>query len=402
MTTPSSVLAADHRELVDSFATFVSRELEPLAGELDAESDIPPRELTDYVRRRSAALGFYAADYPEEVGGGALPFAAMVALYAAANRSGCRLAPYALAGSDGPSPLLLHGTPHQRKQYLEPLVRGQKTRCFGLTEPQAGSDAFTLTTTARRVGDRWALTGRKIFVSNAEHADFAVIVAAVREAGERAVPAVFVLAIDEPGLVVGQRFTGMSGEPLSEIVLDDVRVADDAVIGIGDAAVLEHGIASLSRGRLVVAAICVGIAEHALALGLRHARHRHSFGRPIGDYQHVQDHLVRSRAEVEAAALLTFAAARLVDEGVAAPENAALAKLTASTTAVRVVDRAVQIHGAAAWVKGHPLEFLYRHVRMMTIIEGTTEIQKVIIARAMGLGGDLERSSGMSTGAGRS
>jgi alkylation response protein AidB-like acyl-CoA dehydrogenase len=115
-----------------------------------------------------------------------------------------------------------------------------------------------------------------------------------------------------------------------------------------------------------------------------------AFGRPIGDYQHIQEHLVSSHAEVEASKLLTFACAQLVDAGAATPENAALAKLTASMTAVRVVDRSLQIHGAAGWVKGHPLEFLYRHVRMMTIIEGTTEIQKVIIARSMGLGGDLE------------
>lgn len=390
MTTPSAVLESEHRELVESFETFVRRELEPLTAELGGETDIPPRDLRDYIRLRSAALGFYAGDYPEELGGADMPFTAMVSLYCAAGRSGCLLAPYALAGSDGPSPLLLQGTKEQIKQYLEPLVRGQKTRCFALTEPQAGSDAFHLTTTARRRGDRWALSGHKIFVSNADHADIALIVAAAEENGEPRGPAVFVLDMDQPGFRLGQRFVGMSGEPLYELVLEDAQISADALIGgVGDAAALESSIASLSRGRLVVAAQCNGIAEHALSLGLRHARERRAFGRPIGDYQHIQEHLVSSHAEVEASKLLTFACAQLVDAGAATPENAALAKLTASMTAVRVVDRSLQIHGATGWVKGHPLEFLYRHVRMMTIIEGTTEIQKVIIARSMGLGGDL-------------
>lgn len=401
MTTPSAVLESEHRELIESFETFVRRELEPLTAELGSETDIPPRDLRDYTRLRSAALGFYAGDYPEELGGADMPFAAMVSLYCAAARSGCLLAPYALAGSDGPSPLLLQGTKEQIKQYLEPLVRGQKTRCFALTEPQAGSDAFHLTTTARRHCDYWALTGRKIFVSNADHADIALVVAAVEENGELRGPAVFVLDMDEPGFRLGQRFAGMSGEPLYELVLEDAHVPADALIGgVGAAAALESSIASLSRGRLAVAAQCNGIAEYALALGLRHARERRAFGRPIGDFQHIQEHLVSSRAEVEASKLLTFACARLVDAGTATPENASLAKMTASMTAVRVVDRSLQIYGAAGWVKGHPLEFLYRHVRMMTIIEGTTEIQKVIIARSMGLGGDLEESRDMSQLAG--
>ncbi len=179
----------------------------------------------------------------------------------------------------------------------------------------------------------------------------------------------------------------MSGEPLFELLLDQVRVPMDAVIGgeEGVGAAMALAVDSLSRGRLVVAAMCNGVAEYALRLGVEYAREREAFGERIGSYQHVQEHLVSSRAEVEASKLLTLACARLVDEGTEAPENAALAKLTASETAVRVVDRSLQVHGATGWVRGHPLEFLYRYVRMMTIIEGTSEVQKVIIARAMGL-----------------
>ncbi|MGK5637597.1 acyl-CoA dehydrogenase family protein [Streptomyces sp. URMC 126] len=383
-TSPSSVLEAGHREIVDSFASFVRRELVPLAAELPESGDLPPAEMRDYVRRRSAKLGFYAADHPEELGGSGMPFTAVVQLHHAAGSSGCPLAPYALAGSDGPSPLLRQGTPEQIERYLKPLVRGEATRCLALTEPNAGSDAFRLTSTAvRRDDGGWVLSGRKTFVSNAGHADFALVVAQA-EAG----PTAFVVGMDHPRLRIGQRYAGMSGEELYELVLDGVELPADAVVGgeAGIGAALGHGIDSLSRGRLVVAAMCNGIAEYALRLGVEYARERRAFGERIGAYQHVQEHLVTSRAEVEAAKLLTLACARLVDDGTETPENAALAKLTASETAVRVVDRALRVHGATGWVRGHPLEFLYRYVRMMTIIEGTSEIQKVIVARAMGLG----------------
>ncbi|MFH8788578.1 acyl-CoA dehydrogenase family protein [Streptomyces roseoverticillatus] len=390
-TTPSSVLETEHREIVAAFTAFVRRELVPLAAELPEDGGLPPAELRRYVRRRSAKLGFYAGDHPEELGGSGMPLRAVVMLHHAAGRSGCPLAPYALAGSDGPSPLLRRGTEQQIERYLKPLVRGEATRCLALTEPNAGSDAFHLTTTARRDADGggWVLSGRKTFVSNAGHADFVIVVArAVDGDGKDLGPTAFVTGMDAPRLRIGQRYEGMSGEELYELVLDEVRLPADAAVGgeSGVGAALGNGFDSLSRGRLVVAAMCNGIAEYALELGVAYARERKAFGERIGAYQHVQEHLVSSRAEVEAAKLLTLACARLVDGGVEAPENAALAKLTSSETAVRVVDRALQVHGATGWVRGHPLEFLYRYVRMMTIIEGTSEIQKVIVARAMGLG----------------
>ncbi|GAA0453023.1 acyl-CoA dehydrogenase family protein [Streptomyces sp. NPDC046215] len=386
-TAPSSVLETGHRELVDSFESFIRRELVPLAAELPEATDQPPADLRAYVRTRSAGLGFYAGDHPEELGGSGMPFTAVVLLHHAAGRSGCPLAPYALAGSDGPSPLLRQGTEEQIERYLKPLVRGEATRCLALTEPNAGSDAFHLTTTATRQQDGdWVLSGRKTFVSNAGHADFAIVVATTDDGAGGATA--FLVPMDNPRLRIGQRYDGMSGEPLSELLLDEVRVPADAVVGgeKGIGAALGNGIDSLSRGRLVVAAQCNGVAEHALRLGVEHARERRAFGERIGAYQHVQEHLVSSRAEIEAAKLLTLACARLVDDGVETPENAALAKLTASQTAIRVVDRSLQVHGATGWVRGHPLEYLYRYVRMMTIIEGTSEIQKVIIARSMGLG----------------
>ncbi len=380
---PSSVLEREHREIVEAFESFVRRELDPLAADLAEAGELPPLDLRAYTRKRSAALGFYAGGYPERWGGADMPLSAVLMLHAAAYRGGNMLAPYALGGSDGPSPLLCHGTPEQIERYLVPLIRGELTRCLALTEPQAGSDAFRLTTKAVPDGDGFRLTGHKTFVSNADHADIVLVVAATG-AGATA----FVLPMDHPGLRLGQRYEGMSGEPLFEIVLDDVALPLDRVIGgaAGVGAATAFAMDSLAHGRLIVAAQSTGIAEHAQRLAVGHARQRRAFGQAIGGYQHIQEHLVRNRQEIESAKLLTLACARLVEDGAEAGEHAALAKLAATEAATHAVDRALQIHGATGWVRGHPLELLYRHVRSLTIIEGTSEIQKVIVARSMGLG----------------
>ncbi|MFJ5840314.1 acyl-CoA dehydrogenase family protein [Streptomyces shenzhenensis] len=386
---PSSVLEREHRDLVAGFESFIRRELVPLAAEVPEPVDGPPRDLRDYVRKRSAALGFYGAEYPEHMGGSGMPVTALVQLHHAAGASGCSLAPYALAGPDGPSWLLTHGTPRQIQDYLVPMVRGEKLRCLAMTEPGSGSDAFTITTKAERDGDDWVLTGRKTFVSNAGHADYAIVIADVADSVARAGGATaFIMPLDHPGLRRGQRYFGMAGEPLFELVLEQVRVPMSALIGEEDGigASVEFAMDSLAYGRLMVAAQCNGIAEYALKAGVEFARQRQAFGHVIGAYQHVQEHLVTSRAGVETAKLLTLACAELVDRGEESGENAALAKLVASQTATDVVDRSLQVHGATGYVRGHPLEYLYRHIRMMTIIEGTSEVQKVIVARAMGLG----------------
>jgi alkylation response protein AidB-like acyl-CoA dehydrogenase len=386
---PSSVLESAHREIVASFKSFVRRELVPLAAEAPEPVDGPPRELRDYVRKRSAALGFYGAEYPEHMGGDGMPVTALVQLHHAAGASGCSLAPYALAGADGPSWLLTHGTPEQIETYLVPMVRGEKLRCLAMTEPGSGSDAFAMATKAEWDGDSWLLSGRKAFVSNAGHADYALVVADVPQsaAGPGGATA-FVMPLDHPGLRRGQRYFGMAGEPLFELVLDGVRLPMQALVGEKDGvgAAVEFAMDSLAYGRLIVAAQCNGIAEYALRAGVEFARQRRAFGQVIAAYQHVQEHLVTSHAGVETAKLLTLACAELVDRGEESGENAALAKLVATETATDVVDRALQVHGATGYVRGHPLEYLYRHIRMMTIIEGTSEVQKVIIARSMGLG----------------
>ncbi len=372
---------ADHTAVVDSFAAFVTRELVPLGRETCGDVGEPvPAEIRAHVRRRSAALGFYAGDYPAGVGGQDLPLGVAVRLREVAECSGCVLAPLALARSDGPSPILLAGTPEQQERYLRPLVTGELTRCLAITEPEAGSDASALRTTAVPDGTGWRLRGRKLFVSHADEADLTLVLARTGEAPDAISP--FVVERGTPGLVVGQRFTGMSGEPVFELILDDVPVPGHGYLaGAG----WQTSIASLSRGRLLVAAVCCGMAEYALGLAVAHARSRRAFGHTIGAFQHVQEHLVAGVQAVESAKLLCYAAAARVDAGAGSVPDAALAKLAATRAAQDVVDRAIQVFGAAAWVRGHPLEWMYRQVRSMSIVEGTSEIQKVIIARGLGL-----------------
>jgi alkylation response protein AidB-like acyl-CoA dehydrogenase len=384
---PVTRYTSEHAPLLDEFRAFVRTELEPLARQTDTETgdDITP-EVRSFVRRRSAERGFYAGEYPADVGGRGDPFAAKVLMHEYAEECGCPLAPIALCGPAGPSPLLLWATRDQRERYLRPLVEGRATRCLAATEPGGGSDVMGSATTATRVDGGWRLSGRKCYVTDAHQADLVFVVA--RLVGEGAAqPAVFVVDAATPGVGLENVRPGLVPEMLCDVVLDDVHVGPEALLG-GEAAIGAHQdwtLRALTRGRVVVAATCNGIAARALRLGVSYARTKHSFGAPIGTYQHVQEHIVSSRVALESARLLTFAAAQDIDDGVEALEQAALAKLVASEGACRTVDRIFQVHGGAAWVRGHPMEYLYRYVRATRIVEGTSEVQKLILAAAEGL-----------------
>ncbi|WP_073762507.1 acyl-CoA dehydrogenase family protein [Streptomyces sp. CB02923] len=388
--TLTAVFETRHQPTIEAFRRFVTGELEPLWEEFgESTPEHIPQDVKRHVRRRSAELGFYGAEFPEAVGGRGLPLTAMAVLRHLAGSSGCPLAPLALPGPEGPTPLLAHGTPEQQQRYLVPLVRAEKMRSLGLTEPLAGSDAYHLATRARRSGTDWVLNGHKIFLSNLEVVDFVLVFAATDEHGGPNSTAVFIVDIDTPGLSVRQSFQGMAGELLYELLLDDVTLPADAVLGGPDQAHLAvaHGMLSLPRGRVLTAADCNGLAEYALNLGLEHARRRVAFGRPIGTFQHVQEHLVSTRTELAASKLLTLACTHQADERKElTSEDAAMAKITATELLKRAVDHSLQVLGGRGWMKGHPLEYLYRYARMMPIVGGTTEIQKVIIAHALGLG----------------
>ena len=379
----------EYLELQRNLVDFIERELKPLESGLDPEEDDVPVELRDRIRRRSAELGFYAADFPEDVGGSGLPQLGMVLLREAAARTGCRLATFTTYGPEGPAGVLLSGTDEQRKRYLAPLITAEKSMCFCLTEPDAGSDAQDLRTTAVKNGDDWVLNGTKHFITNGRHADFALVYAANDRArkAQGGITA-FIVEKGTPGFEVGRAQVGMvQGEGQFELTFTDCRVPEQNVLG-GPANVgmgFHSAMAFLAMGRLSIAAACNGIADFALALGTEHAKQRKAFGRPIGKNQYVQGHLVDSLVEVKASKLMTYECAWKYDNGDEVVQESSIVKYYASEMVNRVVDRMIQVHGGMGWMRDLPLERLYRFVRIFRLVEGTSEIQKYIVAKTMGL-----------------
>jgi alkylation response protein AidB-like acyl-CoA dehydrogenase len=384
--------AEEYAPLVESFASFVARELVPLEAETcDKTRDEPPPSVAEMARRRSAEVGFYACDYPAEYGGQDAPLTAKALLYEYAEAVGCRLAPVALCQAEGPSELLLLGTHEQKAKYLRPLIAGQTTRCLGMTEPGGGSNTVHPATTARpNASGGWVISGQKSFISSAAEARIALVLATVRVPGAEERSAVFIVETDTPGFVVSHRYEGMSDGALYDLTLDDVQVGPDALLGGPDSLArggfLTARSKTLAKGRLMIAASANGIAQQAFTAGLEFAKTRQTFSGRIGAHQHVQQHLVRAQAMLEAARLLTHSAAQAFDAGEDVIAEAAQAKWVATENAVTTVNDMFQVHGGTAWLKGHPLEYLYRRVRSYTIVEGTSEIQKVIIANSLGLG----------------
>ncbi len=380
----------EYAELQRNMTGFIDRELRPLEeAELDPEEDDVPVELRDRIRRRSAELGFYAADFPEDLGGSGLPQLGMVLLREAAARSGCRLAGFATYGPEGPTGLLLNATDEQKKQYLVPLISAERSMCFALTEPEAGSDAQSIRTTAVRDRDSWILNGTKHFITNGKHADFALVFAA-NDRAKKAQGGItaFIVEAETPGFSVGRAQRGMvEGEGQFELIFEDCRVSEEQIlggpqtVGMGFYSAMQF----LAMGRLSIGAMCNGIADYALSLGIEQAKNRTAFDRPIGKNQYVQGHIVDSLVELKASKLMTYECAWKYDQGDPVIQESSIVKLYASEMVNRVADRMIQVHGGMGWMRELPLERIYRLVRIFTLVEGTSEIQKYIIAKTVGL-----------------
>lgn len=383
-------IPAEYAELQRNITDFIERELRPLEGsELEPERDDVPLELRDRVRRRSADLGFYAADFPEDLGGSGLPQLGMVLLREAAARTGCRLAAFTTYGPEGPTGLLLNATDEQKKKYLMPLISAEKSMCFCLTEPDAGSDAQNIRTTATQDGSDWIINGTKHFITNGKHADFALVFAA-NDRSKKAQGGItaFIVEKDTPGFSVGKAQMGMvEGEGQFELIFDNVRVSEEQIlggpsqVGMGFYAAMQF----LAMGRLSIGAMCNGIADFCLDMGIDYAQQRTAFDRPIGKNQYVQSHIVESHIELRASKLMTYECAWKYDQGDPVIQESSVVKYYASEMVNRVVDRMIQVHGGMGWMRELPLERIYRLVRIFTLVEGTSEIQKYIIAKTLGL-----------------
>ena len=363
-----------------SIREFAEAEIRPHVMEWD-EAQHFPKELLPKL----AALGLMGIQFPEEYGG-----AGMSAVdYCICIEELARVDPsvslsVAAHNGLGAAHIAMFGTEAQKRQYLVPLATGEKLAAWGLTEAQSGSDAAAMRTTASRQGDGWAITGSKQFITHGAYGDTMVVMAVTDHAkGNRGISA-FIVERGTPGMRAGKKEDklGMRASETSEVILESCRVPAANLLGEEGQGFI-HTLQVLDAGRIGIAALSVGLAQGAYEAARSYAFERRQFGQPIGAFQSIRARLVENAARIEAARLLTYRAASLKDEGRRTTLESAMAKLYASEIAVRASEDGVQIHGGYGFVKDYPAEKFFRDVKLTTIGEGTSEIQRLVIARQL-------------------
>jgi acyl-CoA dehydrogenase len=368
--------------LIDSVARFVRTRLVP-AEPIVAESDEIPAELIHDMRE----LGLFGLAIPEEFGGLGLTMEEEVRV--AFELAWTSPAFRSLIGTNngiGSQGLIIDGTHEQKQKYLPRLASGELIASFALTEPDAGSDAASLRTSAVRDGAVYVVNGTKRYITNAPEAGIFTVMARTDPTikGAAGISA-FLVEAGTPGLTLGKRDIkmGQKGAHTCDVIMENCRVPVENLIGGKEGVGFKTAMKVLDKGRIHIAAICVGAAERMLADSLAYAMQRQQFGKPIADFQLVQAMLADSKAEIYAARCMVIDAARRRDEGEDISTEASCCKLFASEMCGRVADRAVQIHGGAGYIADYAVERFYRDVRLFRIYEGTTQIQQLLIARNM-------------------
>ncbi len=364
----------------DTAREFAEEKIKPVEMEVD-ESDEWPRDLILEMGK----LGFLGMIIPEEYGGSGLDFVTMCIVAEEITKASVAVSmTMGLHNSLVSLPLIDYGTEEQKKKYLPKLASGEMIGCFGLTEPNAGSDAGNQQTTAVLDGEEWVLNGTKQFISNAPVADMAIIFTSTLPGKGARGLSVFIVDTKTPGFQVGtiEKKMGLHGSPTSGLTLEDVRVPKDALLGKVNRG-FRIAITTVDAARAGVAAQCVGVAQRALEEAIAYAKERKQFGRHISGFQMVQKHIADMTVMVEAARLLTLKAAWLKDQGKPCGLASAMAKLHASEIATKVAHSAIQVHGGYGFIRDYPVERLYRDARVMELYEGTSEIQRITIALDM-------------------
>ncbi len=376
-------LSDEQRAVVATTRAFVERELYPHEQEVERTGVLRP-ELRDAIAQKALNAGLYAANMPEEVGGAGLDTVTWVLYEKELGRAG-----YALHSAVGrPSNILLAGSEAQKERYLYPSVRGERRDCMAMTEPGAGSDLRGMRTRATREGDGWRIKGTKHFISHADEADFVIMYARTDAATDdgKAI-STFLVDFDTPGVEVHDGYRNVSHRGYSNSTIDfDCWVPEDALLG-EEGTGLDLAGTWLGSTRLQVAATCLGRAERALDLAVRHAAEREQFGQTIGRFQGISFKLADMAVELKAAELMTLEAAWKYDAGpglnAATDADIAMAKLKATEMLAMVADEAIQIHGGMGLMDELPLERIWRDARIERIWDGTSEIQRHIISRAL-------------------
>ncbi|MGF6844118.1 butyryl-CoA dehydrogenase [Paraburkholderia youngii] len=374
------VLDQDHLMVRDALRTFVREAITPYAAQWDRERTFP-RD----VHRQLAELGAYGVLVPDAYGGAGMDALALALILEeiAAGDGGTSTA---ISVNNCPvcSILLTYGNDAQKRDWLTPLARGEMLGAFCLTEPQAGSDASALRTTATRDGDAYVLNGVKQFITSGKNGDVAIVMAVTdKTAGKRGISA-FIVPTSTPGYVVArvEDKLGQHSSDTAQIVFEDCRVPAANLIG-AEGEGYRIALSGLEGGRIGIAAQSVGMARAAFEAALNYAKERESFGAPLFSHQAVQFRLADMATQLEAARQLIWHAASLKDAGRPCLTEAAMAKLFASEAAERICSAALQIHGGYGYLSDFPVERIYRDVRVCQIYEGTSDIQKILIARAL-------------------
>ena len=366
-----------HEALRANVRQFAENEVKPIAFLLDQQNEFP-----DEAVKKLAELGLMGIPYPKEYGGAGLDVLSYAIAVEELSRvdggTGVILSAHVSLGS---WPIFAYGTEEQKQKYLVPLVKGEKIGAFGLTEPNAGSDAASMTTRAVEDGDSYILNGRKCFITMAPIADQCIVYAKTDpEKGAKGITC-FMVDMNLPGVSCGrhEEKMGQRGVPVSDVVLEDVRVPKDCVIGeVGMGFI--NAMKTLSVGRVGVSSMCLGMAQEAIDLAVNHTKNRVQFGKPLAKMQALQFMMADMETKLNAARLLTYNAAYLLDTRQPADKAASMAKYYSAEAAIEIVNKSLQLHGGYGYSREYEIERIYRDVRVCSIYEGSSQVQQMVIS----------------------
>jgi butyryl-CoA dehydrogenase len=374
------MLSEGQRQIRDMARQFAQRELAPTVAERDRTPRFPREAFA-----KMGELGMLGMTVPAEFGGAGTDYVSYaLAIMEIAAADGATSTSFQVHNSLVCLPLLRHGTAEQKECYLGPLARGEQLGAFCLTEPGAGSDAAAITTRAERVGNRFVLNGAKQFITSGKSADLALVFAVTDpSAGKRGLSA-FIVPTGTPGYTVVrvEHTMGQRSSDHCQIAFEDCEVLPEQMLG-EEGQGLKIALGNLEGGRIAVAAQSVGMARAAYDAALAYAKERRTFGKPIIEHQAIAFRLADMATAVQAAELMVLHAARLHDAGQACLKEASMAKLFASEMAEQVCSSAIQTHGGYGYLNDFPVERIYRDVRVCTIYEGTSDIQRLVIGRQL-------------------
>ncbi|MFQ5580183.1 MAG: acyl-CoA dehydrogenase [Nitrospiria bacterium] len=371
-------LTEEQKVVVKMVRSFTEKEVVPLASKMDHNGEFPAGLV-----KKMGKMGLMGAFIPPEYGGSGMDLLTYILTMEEISKVWASLGVIMTVNNSLVcDPLARFGTEDQKKRFLIPLARGEALGCYALTEPEAGSDAGAIATRASADGDAYLLNGTKRFITNGKHADTAIVYAVTDPSlGKRGISA-FIVETNSPGFIVGtlEDKLGLRGSDTAELIFEDCRVPKKNLLGKENEG-FRIALSTLDGGRIGIAAQSVGIAQGCLEASIDYARDRMQFGKPIAAFQAIQWMIADMKTEIDAARLLTQCAAWTRQKGEAATKMAAQAKLYASEMSNRVAYKAVQIFGGYGYIKEFPVERYFRDARITTLYEGTSEIQRMVIAR---------------------